>query len=355
MAKYHINSKGNPVPCRATKGKCPFGGADQHFGSRQEAFAEAERRHEREVKAETTSSTTSDDGFSILFRRDTFDGVEEGVSRVDKNGDNQHYLRKKSISGDRIFVTYLDEDGREDCDGTFPSCSIYSKPIFSGEKPKKIGETYSVHGVMYREDDLPSHLVWNERGNLVYQSWTNELGNIERNGDKPAEIEVNEKGNVVETYWPGGLLGRDGDKPAVVERTPSGVTVREEWYQDGIPHRFNGPAKINYFESGQVSRKEWYQDGVLTRDDGPAVQIFTDTGQKSSEEWYKDGKMSREDGPAMTFYHDNGKPRLEQYWRGGLPYRDNNEATLTEYNEDGKITYQEFSSIGSNKDFLDMV
>ncbi len=37
--KFHVNSNGEAGRCSATKGKCPFGGEDQHFSSADEARA----------------------------------------------------------------------------------------------------------------------------------------------------------------------------------------------------------------------------------------------------------------------------------------------------------------------------
>lgn len=39
MAKYHINSNGDAGPCRASSGKCPFGGEADHYASAAEARA----------------------------------------------------------------------------------------------------------------------------------------------------------------------------------------------------------------------------------------------------------------------------------------------------------------------------
>ena len=44
MAKFHINSKtGEPGACQATQGKCPFGGASEHYTSKQAARDAFER------------------------------------------------------------------------------------------------------------------------------------------------------------------------------------------------------------------------------------------------------------------------------------------------------------------------
>lgn len=48
MTKFHINSKGLPAECKATIGNCPFGGAETHFNSSQEAqdFADTKNMNE---------------------------------------------------------------------------------------------------------------------------------------------------------------------------------------------------------------------------------------------------------------------------------------------------------------------
>jgi len=46
MSKFHINSKGLAAPCRAKKGRCPFGGADSHYDSLEQAQAEIEKVNE---------------------------------------------------------------------------------------------------------------------------------------------------------------------------------------------------------------------------------------------------------------------------------------------------------------------
>lgn len=43
MSKFHINKHGVPAPCRATKGNCPLGGDGEHFDTRAEAQAHADK------------------------------------------------------------------------------------------------------------------------------------------------------------------------------------------------------------------------------------------------------------------------------------------------------------------------
>lgn len=49
MPKYHIHPDGYADICRAEKGKCPFGGADQHYNTFKEAQAEADRQNESKI------------------------------------------------------------------------------------------------------------------------------------------------------------------------------------------------------------------------------------------------------------------------------------------------------------------
>lgn len=48
MAKYHINAKGVPAICRATKGNCPFGGEGEHYDTPEQAQEAADKKHAAE-------------------------------------------------------------------------------------------------------------------------------------------------------------------------------------------------------------------------------------------------------------------------------------------------------------------
>lgn len=48
--KYHVNSKGVPAVCKATKGKCPFGGADSHYDSIEVAQKAADEKNKKEFE-----------------------------------------------------------------------------------------------------------------------------------------------------------------------------------------------------------------------------------------------------------------------------------------------------------------
>lgn len=53
--KYHVNDEFEVTPCRATSGRCPFGGIsgnERHFDTKEEALADAEKRTEALVEKE---------------------------------------------------------------------------------------------------------------------------------------------------------------------------------------------------------------------------------------------------------------------------------------------------------------
>lgn len=56
MAKYHINKNGVPSVCRATSKPCPLGGAEAHFGSKEEAEAFTQNKMKKEHGLLTTLS-----------------------------------------------------------------------------------------------------------------------------------------------------------------------------------------------------------------------------------------------------------------------------------------------------------
>lgn len=48
MAKFHINGKGIPAPCKAKSGNCPFGGSDSHYDTIVDAQKAADKNNEAE-------------------------------------------------------------------------------------------------------------------------------------------------------------------------------------------------------------------------------------------------------------------------------------------------------------------
>jgi hypothetical protein len=48
MAKFHIKPDGTVAPCKATKGKCPYGGEENHYATKEEAQIAFQKRMEKE-------------------------------------------------------------------------------------------------------------------------------------------------------------------------------------------------------------------------------------------------------------------------------------------------------------------
>lgn len=99
MARFHINSKGIPAPCKAEKGNCPFGDVNSHYDTME--------------KAQEVADKINEEQFGILQRIDSINAYYEipentvGEIRIDKDVflvDN-HSLKK---SGD-VWV-HLDEN-----------------------------------------------------------------------------------------------------------------------------------------------------------------------------------------------------------------------------------------------------
>ena len=83
MAKYHINPKtGNPGVCRAQEGKCPFGAADEHYSSPQEARLAYEKLMGQTVLDPEVYNRNLDYALELarLARRDGFTFPNHGAS-----------------------------------------------------------------------------------------------------------------------------------------------------------------------------------------------------------------------------------------------------------------------------------
>jgi len=58
--KYHINSRGDVKPCSAAKGKCPFGGQENHYLNKALALKAVEDKYEAfSIVPDTQSSVIS--------------------------------------------------------------------------------------------------------------------------------------------------------------------------------------------------------------------------------------------------------------------------------------------------------
>lgn len=66
MARFHINGSGDAGLCRATAGKCPFGGTEDHYGSIEEAREAFEHKMEAAPLKKRSKQPHKDMFISIL-------------------------------------------------------------------------------------------------------------------------------------------------------------------------------------------------------------------------------------------------------------------------------------------------
>lgn len=92
MAKFHISSDGNPRVCSASEGKCPLGGNESHFTSKEAA------REAFEVSMKASESTSKKAALS------------ESVRTVNRWGDVEWRNSKGQLhrDGDLPAVEYAD-------------------------------------------------------------------------------------------------------------------------------------------------------------------------------------------------------------------------------------------------------
>jgi len=83
MAKYHVNSYGEPGACKATKRPCPYGGAEDHYPSKEEAAQAFEKKMENEIltRFEGKKADSADEHFKEKVARKR--RVEDAVLKLD--------------------------------------------------------------------------------------------------------------------------------------------------------------------------------------------------------------------------------------------------------------------------------
>ena len=173
MAKFHINAEtGNVGSCKAEKGKCPFGGDENHFPSKEEARS----AFEASVKvSESSPKKMRSDGF---------------IQVVDKWGN----------------VRWYNTDRQLHRDGDLPAF----------ESPSGAKEWYQ-NGKRHR-DNGPA-IEYADGSKFWYQN-----DKRHRDGDLPAV----EYSNGTKFWYQNDKRHRDGGLPAV-----EGVNGIKEWWVNG--------------------------------------------------------------------------------------------------------------------------
>jgi hypothetical protein len=106
MAKYHINAKGEPGVCRATKGNCPLGGDTDHYSSPEAARSAYEKN---QAPLFTEPATAKKNPISL----ETESTMETVPSEKIKKGDIYRGEEVQSVSVGRKWVTLSTDKSRE--------------------------------------------------------------------------------------------------------------------------------------------------------------------------------------------------------------------------------------------------
>ena len=197
MAKFHVSSDGNPRVCSSSEGKCPFGGNENHYTSKEAARAAFEE------SMKVPASTAKKNHFG------------EPVQSVDDRGN----------------VEWRNSNGELHRDGDLPA---FERP--DGTK------YWFRNGKLHRDGDQPAVELSNGT-KMWYQN-----GKGHRDNDKPAI----EWANGAKDWYQNDKLHRDGDLPAHL--VVDGV---KGWYQNNRLHR-DGDQPARVFSDGTL---EWWING----------------------------------------------------------------------------------------------
>ena len=195
MAEFHINSAGVPAPCKATKGNCPFGDANSHYDTKEEAQEVANRINEERFnllpKSGISPETQKDFMDNVYYPAHMTEKIDFVVrmDQLDYDGVLDDAENSESIK--KVFTDNFNEDALvyeiENDDPLSYSLNSLSDGVYSvyddiGNKLESEGLDVSlVHG----EDD------YNENFEKSYREYLNsKQGPVkEVFGRKLAEIE----------------------------------------------------------------------------------------------------------------------------------------------------------------------
>lgn len=391
MAKYHINLKGEPSQCHASKGNCPFGGAEQHFGTQQEAYQEAEHRFATEAvaeqltevlaepavdgkvdgeksqlqKTETTNHADDDSidkdagprlpvdnpqleaalkkaGFdTVLYTEKTENGYKEVLLRTNPETGKDEIYFHEHVNGNPTVERIIGADDKPDSvNGTVPASTVTY--LDSTGKPESVKTEFYNQGVLNDGANGEPAVHWESKTTKATKT-EHYAGGTLHNTSGPAVEKTDEDGGVVlAEYRVGGWMHRI-DGPAYYSRDKGVETTI--WKQNNMFHNLNGPAlEKRDVKTGQLLEREFHVGGRIVspksdtfevgggRQIIPAVEHYNrETGKLEYEGFCgEDGLPGRGDNkPAEIWYGEDGKPERAVYKKNGVPYRENGWATVT--------------------------
>ena len=154
MTKYHIKKDGTPGKCNAREGNCPFGGAEQHFDTSEEAQRQAD---EFNLKREILSKVANHKEKSIKFL-----SVQYSKEALNKASIDVSSLKEQGISTENIQNIIFSSKNKLTL-SDFKKENISSKIILQSMKKEDIdkinaelkenGSNYSLEDQLYMKLD----------------------------------------------------------------------------------------------------------------------------------------------------------------------------------------------------------
>lgn len=258
MSKFHVNSKGEVKPCRATVRECRYGD-NNHFNSVSDA--------EKHIASSNPNvlNGVKKNSFSVknLLKINKPIKVERSVKVNSDGSSTVSFVNSKKNELHR-------EDG--------PALVKYDS------ENNLQYEYYFKHGEKHRDDDLPAVIHYGKNGKIRVKEYYKD-GYPNREG-KPFKIEYDSRGQLSSTShysvidgekvqvtrhndgkythvyqeWVDGKVGalhREGDKPAVIKYYADGTVRSEFYYKNNVPYRENnGPTVVHYDSTGKIIKTE---------------------------------------------------------------------------------------------------
>lgn len=165
MAKYHINGKGVPAICRATQGRCPYGGEGEHYDTHEEAQKAADKKNAGE------------------------NGVLAGIGNLRRPGEPIHISNFKqsmdSFKGKDVRVSYDGKEFEGVVEGSYLSDKGAAGLLIKGENDYKHIKLHRIEDLQAKDGTEPTGMLKDAlEGETYYQT--------ERIPGNPGDFVINE-------------------------------------------------------------------------------------------------------------------------------------------------------------------
>lgn len=340
MSKFHINSKGVPAPCKAQKGNCPFGDADSHYNSVEQAQEIADKLNKKEygILSEVNSGLPTAKELDKMHLSDVDVVLKDGTKLTgiltDNNkdsiklrfGGNKHKDVKledihnvKPLSEHKYFSKEYRDELRQD-NRARPEFR-YSKDDLDNYKNKFVSVEYD--DKKFDGEVIDTHYEGDHNSGLIIQSENGEvkhiknyrLSNLEHTGDTLKEHKQIKKLKEFEGFIENNLLEDYDSEPGHSDTAD-----------------FENPSTFinNYFQA------------IIDKEKGLDVDV-----KKTDKHSFQDD-LDRDSGAyddSSKYYHDRE--------RGGGQYAEWTENSEQWYEEDVKAAEENEIFVEDRKELID--